>query len=51
MVKNPLANARDRGLVSSLGRFYVPQGNKAHTPQLEKSTHNKEDPAQPKINK
>ena len=34
VVKNPLANARDTGLNSSLGRFYMPQGNEAHEPQL-----------------
>ena len=39
VVKNPPANAGDRGLISGLGRFNIPWSNIAHVPQLLKPTH------------
>ena len=33
-VRNPPARVGDRGLVPDLGRSHLPQGNKAHAPQL-----------------
>ena len=33
-VKNLPASARDTGSSPGLGRFHIPQGNKAHAPQL-----------------
>ena len=32
--ENPHVNARDTGSIPALGRFHVPQNNKAHEPQL-----------------
>ena len=34
VVKNPLANAGDRGLSPGLGRSHMPQSNSARVPQL-----------------
>ena len=58
-VKNLPSNAGDMGSITGLGRFHMPQGNKAGAPQLERCpqaatkdpTCCNEDPAQPKINK
>ena len=33
VVKNPPASARDTGLITHLRRFYMLQGNEAHSPQ------------------
>ena len=34
VVKNPPANAGDRGSIPGLGRSHMPQSNYAHAPQL-----------------
>ena len=39
VVMNPPANAGDKGLSSGLGRFHILWSNKAHVPQILKSTH------------
>ena len=38
MVKNLSANAGDTGLIPGLGRFHMPWGSQACTPQLLKPT-------------
>ena len=37
-VRNPPANAGDRGSIPGPGRFYMPQGDRAHLPRLLKPT-------------
>ena len=39
MVKNMPANEEDTGSIPGRGVFHLPQGNKAHAPQLLKPTH------------
>jgi len=34
LVKNPPANAGDTGSMPGPGKFYMPQSNQAHMPQL-----------------
>ena len=34
VVKNPPANAEDKGSIPDPGRSHMPRGNKAHVPQL-----------------
>ena len=58
-VKNLPSNTGDMGLITGLGRFHMPRGNKAGAPQLERCPQAatkapaccNEDPVQPKINK
>ena len=39
VVRNQPANAVNMALIPGLGRFYMPQGNKAHMQQLLKTLH------------
>ena len=38
VVKNPLGNAEDMGLVPALGGFHMPRGNEACGPKINKSS-------------
>ena len=51
LIKNPPASAGDGSSIPGPGRFHMPWSNEAPALQLEKSSHCKEDSAQPKINK
>ena len=48
VAKNPPANAGDTGSILDLGGSYMPWRSSPYSPQLKKSSHSSQDPAEPK---